>query len=132
MRTYPILRNSIFHSNCYAIIAFVMINQTAMLKHFLYGPQTLRSHGRYTYVIILYKQNSNFIKYTHWKEFEERVLEDFPLLVLISNERKVNFAQILGEEKDQANSSVERWQDIIIGNIVAHMHRFIKLQILNL
>ncbi len=48
------------------------------------------------------------IKYTHRKEFEEWVLEDFPLLVLISNERKVNFAQILREEKDQANSSVER------------------------
>lgn len=43
---------------------------------------------------------------THREELEEGILEHLPLLVLIRNHWNVNFAQILGEQEDQADRAV--------------------------
>lgn len=43
---------------------------------------------------------------TYGEELEERILENFPLLILVSNHRNINFAEILGEEEDQTDRAV--------------------------
>lgn len=35
---------------------------------------------------------------THGKELEERILEDRPLLILVSNHWNINFAEVLREQ----------------------------------
>lgn len=47
---------------------------------------------------------------THREELEEGILEHLPLLVLIRNHWNVNFAQILGEQEDQADRAVGKNQ----------------------
>lgn len=45
---------------------------------------------------------------THREELEERILENLPLLVLVSNHGNIDFAEILREEQDQTHRAVER------------------------
>lgn len=42
---------------------------------------------------------------TYREELEERVLENLPLFVLISDQRDVHFAEILREEEDETDGS---------------------------
>ncbi len=43
---------------------------------------------------------------THREEFEERVLENLPLLILVSDHWNVDFAEILREQEDQTDRAV--------------------------
>lgn len=42
---------------------------------------------------------------TYREEFEERVLENLPLFVLIGDQRDVHFAEILREQEDETDGS---------------------------
>ena len=43
---------------------------------------------------------------THGEELEERILENLPLLVLVSNHWNIDFAEILREQEDQTDRAV--------------------------
>lgn len=48
---------------------------------------------------------------THREEFEERILENLPLLILIGDHWNVDFAQILREQEDQTDRAVGKTED---------------------
>lgn len=43
---------------------------------------------------------------THREEFEERIVENLPLLIFVSNHWNINFAEILREQEDQTDRAV--------------------------
>lgn len=63
---------------------------------------------------------------THRKQFEERILEHLPFLVLVGNHWNVDFTKILGEEEDEADGPVEThtWN----GTSVNDSRRFLSKQ----
>lgn len=59
---------------------------------------------------------------THREELEEGILEHLPLLVLIGNHWNVNFAEVLGEQEDQADRAVGKTKG---HDNMCHSHPFI-------
>lgn len=53
-------------------------------------------------------KQTNKKKTSHRKQLKERILKDLPLLVFVSNERNVDLAQILGEEKNKTDCPAKR------------------------
>lgn len=43
---------------------------------------------------------------THREQLEEWILENFPLLILVSNHWNINFAEILREQENQTDCAV--------------------------
>lgn len=43
---------------------------------------------------------------THREELEERILENRPLLLLVSHHWDVDFTEVLGEQEDQTDRAV--------------------------
>lgn len=43
---------------------------------------------------------------THREELEERILENLPLLILVSDHWNIDFAEILREQEDQTDRAV--------------------------
>jgi len=55
---------------------------------------------------------------THGEQFEERILEHAPLLVLVGDHGDVDLAQILGEQQNQTHRSAEKKKEEKSGNAI--------------
>lgn len=60
--------------------------------------------------------------FTYREEFEERILENLPLFILVGNHWDVNFAEVLREQEDETDGAEEKRKGVKPAAMIKSRH----------